>query len=98
METYGVTNEDFGRIAVVDRATRGDEPGRVVLRAADNPRGPSGVALDRRNRCSDSWTAVRRATGGVALVVTSVERARDLRQPVAVIEAAAQGRVRVTAS
>ena len=48
METYGVTNEDFGRIAVVDRAHAATNPGGVVLRAADHHRGPSGVALDRR--------------------------------------------------
>ena len=36
MSTYGVTNEDFGRIAVVDRHARGQEPRRVVLPASDH--------------------------------------------------------------
>ncbi len=48
MHEYGVTNEDFGRIAVVDRAARGDEPRCLVLPAPDHARGPPELAVDRR--------------------------------------------------
>ena len=48
MSTYGVTNEDFGRIAVVDRATRGQQPRRVVLPASDHAGRPPEFALDHR--------------------------------------------------
>ena len=49
---YGVTNADFGRIAVVDRVARRDQSRRLVLRAADHARGPPGVAVDRRARAA----------------------------------------------
>ena len=48
MHAYGVTNEDFGAHRGRRPRARGDEPRRVVLRAADHPRRPPGVALDRR--------------------------------------------------
>ena len=90
MSTYGVTNEDFGRISVVDRAHAAKQSRRVVLRAADHPAGPPELALDRRTRLR-LLDCCQESDGGVALVVTTAERARDLRQPPAVITAAVQG-------
>ena len=52
MERYGVTNADFGRIAVVDRAHAATNPGCLVLRTADHTGGPPGVAVDHRARAA----------------------------------------------
>jgi acetyl-CoA acetyltransferase len=90
METYGVTNEDFGRIAVVDRAHAATNPDAwfyerpITIEEHQASRWIVEPVLRLLDCCQES-------DGGVALVVTSVERARDLRQPVAVVAAAAQG-------
>jgi acetyl-CoA acetyltransferase len=89
MHVYGATSEDFGRVAVADRR-----------HAATNPHAwfyqrPITLAQHQASR----WVAeplhlldcCQESDGGVALVVTSTERARDLPQPPAVIRAAAQG-------
>jgi acetyl-CoA acetyltransferase len=89
MHTYGATSEDFGAVAVADRR-----------HAAVNPHAwfyqrPITLAEHQASR----WIAeplrlldcCQESDGAVALVVTSLERARDLRQPPAVIQAAAQG-------
>lgn len=90
MEAYGVTNADFGRIAVVDR-----------MHAATNPDAwffERPITLDDHQ--ASRWIVepvlrlldcCQESDGGVALVVTSTERARDLRHAPAVITAAAQG-------
>ena len=90
MSTYGVTNEDFGRIAVVDRAHAAKNPDAwfyqrpITLEDHQNSRWIIEPVLRLLDCCQES-------DGGVALVVTSAERARDLRQPPAIITAAAQG-------
>ncbi len=90
MHTYGVTNADFGRIAVVDRAHAATNPdawfyGRpITIEEHQSSRWIIEPVLRLLDCCQES-------DGGVALVVTSVERARDLRQTPAVIAAAAQG-------
>jgi acetyl-CoA acetyltransferase len=90
MSTYGVTNEDFGRIAVVDRKHAAANPDAwfyqrpITLEDHQNSRWIVEPVLRLLDCCQES-------DGGVALVVTSAERARDLRQPPAVITAAAQG-------
>jgi acetyl-CoA acetyltransferase len=90
MSTYGVTNEDFGQIAVVDRAHAARNPDAwfyqrpITLADHQNSRWIVEPVLRLLDCCQES-------DGGVALVVTSVERARDLRQPPAVVAAAAQG-------
>jgi acetyl-CoA acetyltransferase len=89
MHEYGATSEDFGLVAVADRR-----------HAAVNPRAwfyqrPITLADHQASR----WIAeplrlldcCQESDGAVAIVVTSAERARDLRQPAAVIRAAAQG-------
>ena len=90
MHAYGVTNEDFGRIAVVDRAHAATNPDAwfyerpITLEDHQASRWIVEPVLRLLDCCQES-------DGGVALVVTSAERARDLRQPPAVITAAAQG-------
>ena len=89
MHTYGATSEDFGAVTVADR-----------LHAAANPAAwfyqrPITLADHQASR----WIVeplrlldcCQESDGAVAVVVTSLERARDLRRPPAVVEAAAQG-------
>jgi acetyl-CoA acetyltransferase len=89
MHEYGATSEDFGLVTVANRR-----------HAAVNPRAwfyqrPVTLAEHQASR----WIAeplrlldcCQESDGAVAVVVTSLDRARDLRQPPAVIRAAAQG-------
>jgi acetyl-CoA acetyltransferase len=89
MHDYGATSEDFGLVTVADRR-----------HAATNPRAwfyqrPVTLAEHQASR----WIVeplrlldcCQESDGAVAVVVTSLERAADLRQPPAVIRAAAQG-------
>ena len=89
MHEFGATSEDFGRIAVADRK-----------HAATNPKAwfyERPITLEEHQ--SSRWIVeplhlldcCQESDGAVAVVVTSVERARDLRQPPAVIAGAAQG-------
>lgn len=90
MHDYGVTNEDFGRVSVVDRAHAATNPaawfhGRpITLEDHQQSRWIVEPVLRLLDCCQES-------DGGVALVVTSRERAADLRQPPVLITAAAQG-------
>ena len=90
MYEYGVTNEDFGRIAVVDRTHAATNPAawfyQRPITLADHQQSKWIVepVLRLLDCCQES-------DGGVALVVTTPERARDLRQRPALITAAAQG-------
>lgn len=90
MHEYGVTNEHFGRISVVDRRHAANNPaawfhGRpITMEDHQASRWIVEPVLRLLDCCQES-------DGGVALVVTSTERARDLRQAPAVIVAAAQG-------
>ena len=89
MHETGATSEDFGRVAVANRK-----------HAATNPQAwfyERPITLEDHQ--SSRWIVeplrlldcCQESDGGVALVVTSAERARDLPQPPAVIRAAAQG-------
>ncbi|MDT4963901.1 MAG: 17-hydroxy-3-oxo-4-pregnene-20-carboxyl-CoA lyase [Pseudonocardiales bacterium] len=89
MHTYGATSEDFGRIAVADRK-----------HAATNPKAWFyGKPITLEEHQASRWVAeplhlldcCQESDGGVAIVVTTPERARDLRQPAVVVRAAAQG-------
>jgi acetyl-CoA acetyltransferase len=90
MHEYGVTNEDFGRVAVVDRKHAATNPDAwfyqrpITLEDHQRSRWIVEPVLRLLDCCQES-------DGGVALVVTASERARDLRRPPAVITAAAQG-------
>jgi acetyl-CoA acetyltransferase len=88
MYTYGATSEDFGRIAVADRKHAATNPAAwfherpITLEDHQNSRW---VVEPMRllDCCQES-------DGAVAVVVTSLERARDLKQKPAVVRAAAQ--------
>jgi 17-hydroxy-3-oxo-4-pregnene-20-carboxyl-CoA lyase len=89
MHAFGVTTEDFGRVAVAQRAF-----------AATNPEAFfSGKPITLEEHQASRWIVeplrlldcCQESDGGVALVVTSLERARDARRPPAVVRAAAQG-------
>jgi acetyl-CoA acetyltransferase len=89
MHEYGATSEDFGRVTVADRRHAANNPaawfhGRPAT--LDDHQASRMIAEPLRllDCCQES-------DGAVALVVTSLERARSLRQPPAVIRAAAQG-------
>ncbi|HVM98503.1 MAG TPA: hypothetical protein VMT89_19060, partial [Candidatus Acidoferrales bacterium] len=90
MHEYSVTNEDFGRVSVVDRKHAANNPGAwfyqrpITLEEHQASRWIIEPVLRLLDCCQES-------DGGVALVVTTPERARDLRQPAALIVAAAQG-------
>jgi len=90
MHQYGVTNEDFGRIAVVDRRHAATNPAAWFYQRP--------ITLDDHQ--ASKWIiepvlrlldCCQESDGGVALAVTTPERARDLRQRPALITAAAQG-------
>src|SRR6202012_5246694 len=90
MWTYGVTNEDFGRIAVVDRAHAANNPDAwfyqrpITLEDHQNSRWIIEPVLRLLDCCQER-------DGGAPLVAPGPERARDLRQPPALLTAAAQG-------
>ncbi len=90
MHEYGVTNEDFGRIAVVDRTHAATNPDAwfyerpITIEDHQASRWIIEPVLRLLDCCQET-------DGGVALVVTSAERARDLPHPPALITAAAQG-------
>lgn len=89
MHEYGVTSEDFGRIAVVDRKHAAVNPNAFFFGkpiTLDEHQASRYIAepLHLLDCCQES-------DGGVAIVVVSAERARDLPHPPAVIAAAAAG-------
>ncbi len=89
MAEYGATSEDFGRVSVADRKHAANNPaawfhGKPIT-LEDHQRSRWIVEPLRLLDCCQE------SDGAVAVVVTSLERARDLRQKPAVIAAAAQG-------
>lgn len=94
MRSYGVTNEDFGRYVVGIRDFAATNPdawfyGRPITLAEHQA---SRWIIEPVVRLFD---CCQESDGGVALVVTSAERARDLRQPPAIVLGAVQGAGRV---
>lgn len=89
MHTYGATSEDFGRVAVAMRRHASTNPaawfyGRPITLEQHQASRWIVEPLHLLDCCQES-------DGAVALVVTSAERARDLRRSPALIKAAAQG-------
>ncbi|KPM56550.1 lipid-transfer protein [Frankia sp. CcI49] len=89
MHEHGVTTEDFGRVAVACRRHAATNPlarfhGRPITLADHQASRWIVEPLRLLDCCQET-------DGGQAILVTTLERARDLRQPPAVIEAAAQG-------
>ncbi|MBA0127024.1 lipid-transfer protein [Haloechinothrix sp. YIM 98757] len=86
---YGATTEDFGRVAVVDRK-----------HAATNPNAWfHGKPISLDDHQASRWIAeplrlldcCQETDGGIALVITSAERAKDLPHTPVQVAAAAQG-------
>lgn len=89
MHLSGATSEDFGRVAVADRRHAATNPAawfydQPITLAEHQASRFIVEPLHLLDCCQES-------DGGQALVVTSIERARDLPNPPAVITAAAQG-------
>jgi acetyl-CoA acetyltransferase len=89
MHEYGATSEDFGRVSVLSRK-----------HAANNPKAwffERPITLEDHQASRMIADPIRlldccqESDGGVALVIVSTERARDLPHPPAVIRGAAQG-------
>jgi acetyl-CoA acetyltransferase len=89
MHEFGATSEDFGRVAVADRRHAATNPVAFFyekpITLADHQESRWIVKPLRLLDCCQE------SDGGQALVVTTLERARDLPHPPAVITAAAQG-------
>ena len=89
MHQYGATSEDFGTIAVTDRKHAANNPAAffyqkpITLEDHQNSRFIV-EPLHLLDCCQES-------DGGQALIVTTLEKAKDLKQKPAVIAAAAQG-------
>ncbi|OXM43468.1 lipid-transfer protein [Amycolatopsis alba] len=89
MHEYGATSEDFGRVAVIDRAHAATNPkawfhGRPITLAEHQASRWIAEPLHLLDCCQET-------DGGQALVVVSAERARDLPHAPAYILGAAQG-------
>ncbi|AGP56628.1 lipid-transfer protein [Streptomyces rapamycinicus] len=86
---YGLTPEVFGHVAVTARRHAATNPAAYF----------HGKPITLAEHAASRWIVeplrlldcCQETDGGQAIVVTSVERARDLRRPPAVITAAAQG-------
>ena len=89
MHLSGATSEDFGRVAVADRHHASNNPaaffyGRPITLQEHQESRWIVEPLHLLDCCQES-------DGGQALLLTSLERSRDLVHPPAVITAAAQG-------
>jgi acetyl-CoA acetyltransferase len=89
MHDYGVTGEDLGRVTISARGYAATNPAAHFY---ERP-------LTLEEHQASRWVVeplrvldcCQESDGAVAVVVTSLERAKDLRQPPAVIRGAAQG-------
>ncbi|MEW2406818.1 lipid-transfer protein [Streptomyces griseoviridis] len=89
LHTYGLTPEAFGQVAVVDRMYAATNPAAYFY----------GRPLTLADHAASRWIVeplrlldcCQETDGGQAIVVTSVERARDLARRPAIVTAAAQG-------
>ena len=89
MHEYGTTREHFGNVAIAARAARAAQPVRDDARPSarhgdlSRTRASIGYPLHLYDCCLET-------DGALACVVTSIERARDLRQQPALVHAVAQ--------
>ncbi|MFF1511633.1 lipid-transfer protein [Streptomyces sp. NPDC058326] len=89
LHTFGLTPDAFGHVAVTDRRHAARNPAAYF----------HGKPITLADHAASRWIVeplrlldcCQETDGGQAIVVTSVERARDLPKPPAVILAAAQG-------
>jgi acetyl-CoA acetyltransferase len=89
MHEFGVTSEDFGRVSVADRKHAATNPNAWFF---EKP-----ITLEEHQ--ASRWIVeplrlldcCQESDGGVAIVVTNAERARDLKSEPVAVEAAAQG-------
>ncbi|MER7535407.1 lipid-transfer protein [Streptomyces sp. NPDC097704] len=89
LHAYGLTPDAFGQVAVTDRRYAATNPAAYF----------HGKPITLADHAASRWIVeplrlldcCQETDGGQAIVVTSVERARDLPRPPAVILAAAQG-------
>lgn len=89
LHTYNLTPEVFGHVAVTDRRHAANNPAAYF----------HGKPITLADHAASRWIVeplrlldcCQETDGGQALIVTSTERARDLRHAPAVITAAAQG-------
>jgi acetyl-CoA acetyltransferase len=90
MNKYGVTNEDFGTyiVGIRDFAATNPDAWFFEKPITFNDHQQSRWIVEPVARLLD---CCQESDGGVALVLTSTERARDLRQPPAVVLGAVQG-------
>jgi acetyl-CoA acetyltransferase len=89
MYVYGATSEDFGRVAVADRKHAANNPnaffyGKPITLAEHQESRWIAEPLHLLDCCQES-------DGGVAIVVTTAERAADLAQRPVSVRGAAQG-------
>jgi acetyl-CoA acetyltransferase len=89
MHTHGATSEDFGRISVAVRDFAATNPNAFFY----------GKPITLEEHQASRWICeplrlldcCQESDGAVAMVITSVERARDLKQKPVIIKGAAQG-------
>ena len=89
MHTYGVTSEDFGRVAVAVRDFAATNPAAFF----------HGKPITLQDHQQSKWICeplhlldcCQESDGAVAMVITSSERARDLKQKPVIVKAASQG-------
>ena len=89
MHTYGATSEDFGRVAVAARDFAATNPAAFF----------HGKPITLEEHQASRWICeplhlldcCQESDGAVAMVITSTERARDLKQKPVIIKGAAQG-------
>lgn len=89
MEKYGATSEDFGRVAVAARDFATSNPNAFFYQR------PLTLEEHQQSRLIAEplrlLDCCQESDGAVAIVITSTERAKDLRQPPVTVKAAAQG-------
>ena len=89
MHTYGATSEDFGRVAVAVRDFAATNPAAFFYQKP----------ITLADHQASKWIAeplhlldcCQESDGAVAMVITSSERARDMKQKPVIIKAASQG-------